>query len=86
MCQRKRLTDEVSDRFERLFLSHNESNLLLLSVSHQFGISNAPFLPLLVSPSEQLGADLHEALEVLLSRRQRHLRQIHLQKTNNNMS
>ena len=47
-------------------MSHNESNLLLLSVSHELGVADAPFFPLLVTPSEQLGSDLHEALEVLL--------------------
>ena len=73
-----RLTNEVCDRFERLFLSHNESNLLLLSVSHELGVADAPFFPLLVTPSEQLGSDLHEALEVLLPGRQRHLGQIDL--------
>ena len=63
-----RLTNEVSDRLERLFLSHHESHMLLTAVSHQLRVADATLLPLLISPSEKLGSNLHETLKVLLTR------------------
>ena len=61
------LTDKVSDGLERLLLAHDEANRLLSTVTHELGIANTTLLPLLVPPTEQLGSNLHDALEILLT-------------------
>ena len=62
------LTNEVSDWFESFLLSHNKLNGLLLAITHELSVSNSSLFPLLVAPSEKLGPDLHDALQVLFSR------------------
>ena len=61
------LTQEVSDGLESLLLAHDEANALLCTISHELGVANATFLPLLIAPSEKLDSDLHDALQVLLA-------------------
>ena len=63
------LTNEVGYGFQSLLLSHDKADLLLLAVSHQLSVANSALFPLLVSPSEKLGSDLHQALQILFSRR-----------------
>ena len=73
------LTDEVCDGLESLLLTHDEANLLLFAVTHELGVANTTLLPLLVSPAEKLGSDLHDALEVLLTSLRLNGRDVNLQ-------
>lgn len=61
------LTNEVGDWFESLLLSHDEADALLSTISHKLGVANATLFPLLISPSEKLGSNLHQALQILFS-------------------
>ena len=53
------LTHEVSDWFESFLLPHNKLNGLLLTISHELGVSDTSLFPLLVAPSEKLSPNLH---------------------------
>jgi len=64
-----RLTYEVGYRLEGLLLAHDEAHALFLAVSQKFGVADAPLLPLLIAPAEELRPDFHKALQVLFSRR-----------------
>ena len=74
------LTDKVSDGLERLLLAHDEANRLLLTVTHELGIADTALFPLLIPPAEQLGSDLHEALEILLTSLGLNFRDVNLHK------
>ena len=64
---RGRLTDEVANWLEGLLLSHNESDLLGLLVSHQLAVACASLFPLVVSEPVDLASLSEDALLGLLS-------------------
>jgi len=66
-CSFKILTIEVSDGLESLLLSHDKSDSLLFTITHELAIADSALFPLFVPPSKKLDSELHEALEVLLS-------------------
>ena len=48
----------VGDWLESLLLSHAETNVLLVLVSHELSVANASLLPLIVVESVNLGSVL----------------------------
>ena len=66
------LTDKVANGLQSLLLTHDESNALLLAVSHELAVSYTSLFPLHafsgeLGPSEKLDTHFHDALEVLFS-------------------
>ena len=75
------LTQKVSDGLERLLLAHDKANFLFRVVSHELRVANASLLPLLLTPSKDLGSDFHQAHQVLFTRGCSYLCQVYLSKT-----